>query len=151
MNRGKMVNDAMHEVIKAQRQKTPFSTRYIEFVRANIRDAVRDSVIFNIVAWQQTKGKLRTDRQFEYYGKRHSKKEGWHESRFRANEDAIIANKSDAKMLEQMTAFRAENSLDMDEEGEAWFVYITEGGDRPIAILQDEVRPELGSWEEGMR
>ena len=67
------------------------------------------------------------DRQFSYYNREKPMSSG----AFQANEQAIIANKSDAKILAQMGEFKEENSLDMCDDGEAWFVYVTEGGDRP--------------------
>lgn len=129
------MNDALAAVVaKAQREKTPFCERYIEFLQAGLPKAVQDSVVFNIVDWQWKEGKLRTDRQWEpYEGFKMvgTKPQGWDPGRFKANEDAILSNKSDEKILAEMVAFKEENSLDMCETGEAWFEYVTEGGELP--------------------
>ena len=119
------MNNIMAEVVKAQREKTPFSERYIEFLKAGLGKAITESVVFNIVQWQWKKGELRTDRQhFRYHGQELSK------GAFDGNEAAIMANKSDDKILAGMVAFKEANSLDMSETGESWYTYITTG-DRP--------------------
>lgn len=60
------MNDALREVAKRQRDKTPFCERYIEFLQANLGKAITDSVVFNVVDWQWKKGELREDRQFKW-------------------------------------------------------------------------------------
>ena len=119
------MNDVLREVAKAQREKAPFCERFIEFLQAGLDQEIIDSVNYNIIAWQERKEMLRTDRDFEYYNPQATKPLSKH--RFESNEEAIMANKSDAQVLEQMAAFRAENSLDMDEEAQQWFDYITTG------------------------
>lgn len=109
------------EIAKAQRAKTPFCQRYIEFLEADMFSEIRESVVYNIVEWQWKKGLLRTDRQYQHYTGTMST------GAFAANKEAIIANKSDDKILTQMVAFKEEHSLDMCETGEQWFSYVTEG------------------------
>ena len=121
------MNDTLREVAKRQREKTPFCERYIEMLQAGLDKVVQDAVMFNIVNWQWKKGELRTDRQFKHY----QKGEKIAPSLFSANEGAIMDNKCDAKVLEEMVAFKEANSLDMREAGEAWFGYVTEGGELP--------------------
>lgn len=123
------MNDALREVAKRQRDKTPFCDRYIEFLRAHLGKAITDSVVFNIVNWQWKKGELREDRQFKWRYRRNPMSAG----AFKANEEAVMANKSDGKILAQMAEFKDKNLLDMCEVGESWFVYITEGGTIPGA------------------
>ncbi len=142
------MNSTLAEVVKRQREKTPFSKRYIEFLQAVLPRAVQDSVLFNIVDWQWKNGELRTDRQYVHYvkGAKMSQRS------FDANEASIIENKSDAKVVgyddspqvyanergeevaTTLGAFKKENSLDMCETGEAWLVYVTEGGEMPVTI-----------------
>ena len=118
------MNSTLDRIAKKQREPTSFSTRYIEFLQAGLAPAVQDSVMFNIIEWQWKKGELRTDRQYSRYieGQEIS-----HDA-FVANEAVIMANKSDAKVLAQMTEFKAENSMDMDEAGDAWFVTLLKSG-----------------------
>lgn len=120
------MNSLMREVVKVQKAKTPFCQRYIEFLGAGLPKAISESVLFNIVQWQWKQGQLRTDRQYQRYGNTPMSADA-----FEANEAAIMANKSDDKILKQMVAFKEAHSLDMCETGEAWFVYVTEGGVRP--------------------
>jgi hypothetical protein len=117
------MNEALRIVAKAQREKTPWCERYIEFLQADLPKAITESVVFNIVQWQWKQGQLRTDRQYRGYveGQRMS------EEAFEANEANIMANKADDKILRQMVEFKEEHSLDMCEIGEQWFAYVTEG------------------------
>lgn len=124
------MNEILKEVVKRQREKTPFGSRYIQFLQADIPKAIIDQVVFNIVAWQEKRGVLRTDRQFEYY----KENERMPDEKFAANEDAIISNKSDDLVLSQMAEFREQNSLDMCPEAEAWFEYVTRGGHKPAQL-----------------
>lgn len=125
------MNEMLDLVARAQKEKTPFCNRYIEFLRSGLGRSTMDLVLFNIVAWQEGKGELRTDRQFEYYSKPMTRKA------FENNEEAIIANKSDAKILSELGEFKEAHSLDMSSLGERWFVYVTEGGDWPEAAQRD--------------
>lgn len=126
------------EVAKASRKRTPFNDRYGEFLKAGLDRAVLEAVVFNIVDWQWKDGQLRTDRSWEpYEGFKMvgGKLQGWDPGRFKANEDAIKANKSDSKILAEMLAFKEANSLDMCDTGAAWFGYVTEGGELPNVPL----------------
>lgn len=120
------MNSTLERIWKGAK-KSPFSKRYIKLLRSNIAAGIRDSVTFNIIEWQWKKGELREDRQFS----RDVEGEAISREAFQRNEEAIMANKSDALALSQMLEFKKRNSMDMDEVGEAWFVYVTEGGDRP--------------------
>jgi len=120
------MNRALDRIARSA-AKTPFSRRYIKLLRADIPPEIRDSVMFNIIEWQWKKGELREDRQYKTY----NKEKPMSNEAFVANEAAIMANKSDGAVLAQLVVFKAENSLDMDEVGDVWFAYVTEGGSRP--------------------
>ena len=119
------MNEALNEVAKAQREKTPFCERFIEFLRARLDEATMDAVNYNIIAWQEGKGELTTDRKFEHYNPAATKP--MTKERFAGNEAAIMQNKSDARALDQMAAFKTNNSFDMGEVAQQWFDYITTG------------------------
>lgn len=123
------MNDALRIVAKAERENTPFAERYIEMLQADLGKAITHSVLFNIVDWQWRKGELRTDRQYQHYNRQAEK--GMSADAFQANEQAIMDNKSDDKILTEMGEFKEEHSLDMCPVADKWFVYITEGGDAP--------------------
>lgn len=118
------MNQILDEVAKQQQQKTPFCERYIEFLKADLPKKILESVIFNIVEWQWKKGELRTDRMYKVYEGRMG------ERAFAVNEENIMANKSDDKILKEMVAFKEENSLDMCVTVAQWFDYIVNGGQR---------------------
>ena len=121
------MNEALAEVAKAQREKTPFCERFIEFLQAGLPQEVVDAVNYNIIAWQEQKGELKTDRHCEYYPAPGSKAPPMSKYKFETNEAAIMQNKSDAQALEQMSEFKAENSLDMGDEAQKWFEYVVNG------------------------
>ena len=116
------MNDVLREVAKAQREKTPFCERFIEFLQAGLDQDTMDAVNYNIIAYQEKKGILKTDRDFDYYGK-----QAMPDASFKNNESSIMQNKSDAAVLEKMAAYKTDNSLDMGEEAQKWFEYVVEG------------------------
>ena len=125
------MNDALRAVVKAQKGTTPFCVRYIEFINAGLDKEVQDAVMFNIIAWQQAKGELKTTRIFKHYeGQKMAPQV------FESNEAAIMQNKSDAIVLEKLATYKAENSLDMSEAEAQWFDYVTEG----VELDRAEVR-----------
>jgi len=129
------MNEVLAEVAKAQREKTPFCERFIEFLRARLDQATMDAVNYNIIAWQEREGVLKTDREFEYYNP--DAKKGMSAHRFKSNEANIMQNKSDVAVLEKMAAYKSEYSLDMDEVEMQWFEYVTTGqvGDKVNALV----------------
>lgn len=121
------MNTLLNEVAKTQREKTPFCERFIEFLRAGLDKATMDTVNYNIIAQQERKGMLKTDRHFEHYPDPASKAKPMSKLRFDTNEAAIMQNKSDAQVLEQMRVFMSENFHGMDEEAQGWFDYVVSG------------------------
>lgn len=121
------MNSALAEVVKAQREKTPFCERFIEFLQAGLDQSVMDAMNYNIIAWQERKGMLRTDRYFEHYPDPASKPKPMSKHKFETNEAAIMQNQSDAQVLEQMGEFMSENFHGMDDEAQGWFDYVAKG------------------------
>lgn len=119
------MNEVLAEVARAQKNKTPFCERFIEFLQAGLDQVTIDAVNYNIIAWQEREGILRTDREFEYYNR--DAKKGLSAERFKSNEANIMQNKSDAAVLGKLAAFKAENSLDTDGEAQKWFDYVVGG------------------------
>jgi hypothetical protein len=105
--------------------------RFIEFLQAGLEQETIDFVNYNIIEWQRLGGQVCTDRQFRHYDHTH-----WSQGVFDANETAIQANISDAQALNQLAEFKAETSLDMDEEAQGWFDYITTGKER-VELTKD--------------
>ena len=119
------MNEILAEVAKAQREKTPFCERFIEFLRAGLGKMTVDAVNYNIIAWQERKGVLKTDREFEHYNP--NAKKPMSGERFKSNEANIMQNKSDAAVLAKMAGYKSEYSLDMNEVEAQWFEYVTTG------------------------
>ena len=119
------MNKILAEVAKAQRETTPVCERFIEFLQAGLDQATMDAVNYNIIAWQERKGVLKTDREFEHYNP--TAKKPMSAGRFNSNEANIMQNKSDAAVLAKMADYKTENSLDMDDEAQQWFEYVTTG------------------------
>jgi len=119
------MNEILSVVAKAQREKTPFCERFIEFLQAGLDQATIDAVNYNIVAWQESEGVLKTDREFEYYNP--NAKKPMSGERFKGNEANIMQNKSDAKVLGELAEYKAEYSLDMGEVVQGWFDYVRTG------------------------
>lgn len=121
------MNNLLNEVAKAQKEGIPFCTRFIEFLQAGLDKATVDAVNYNIIAQQERKGVLKTDRHFEHYPDPASKAKPMSPLRFDTNEAAIMQNKSDARVLEQMRVFMSENFHGMDDEAQEWFEFIIAG------------------------
>jgi len=110
------------ELIRATRPaKTAFGERFVEFLQAGLSQEIIDAVNYNIIAYQQARGDVRTDRMVPQREVKMSN------AKFHDREKVIMMNDSDGKVLRQLNEFRAENSLDMDEVAQQWFDYITDG------------------------
>ena len=119
------MNEILAVVAKAQREKTPFCERFIEFLQAGLDQATINAVNYNIIAWQEREGVLKTDREFEHYSP--YAKKPLSTERFKSNEANIMQNKSDAAVLAKMAGYKSEYSLDMNEVEAQWFDFITTG------------------------
>lgn len=110
--------------------KSLFSKRYLRFLQAGLDSATLVSVLYNVIEYQRKHRTVRTDRpEPAKIGGKDAK-----ESRTAYIERMIpvMRNTSDAKVLTQLAAFRESHSLDMGDEADAWFAYVTEGGEMPV-------------------
>jgi len=108
-------------VKQGRETKTEFSQRFVDFLKAGLDQHTIESVNYNVIAYQQKNGTLRTDRMVE------PKKEKMKRSYYERRETALMQNESDQQAIDNLAVYKQENSLDMDETADQWFDYITTG------------------------
>ena len=113
--------DAQKALADSRPQKTEFGTRFSEFVQAGLDRDMQDGVLFNVVMYQSKNNTLRTDRPVQ------EKQDKMARTYFLNRERALMMNESDDQVLQQMVEYKALNSLDMDDEAQEWFDFITTG------------------------
>ena len=113
--------DAQKALAASRPPQTEFGKRYIEFLQARLDADVQECVRFNVVMYQSKNNTLRTDRPVA------EKRDKMPRQYFLARERALMMNESDDQVLEQMVMFKTENSLDMDDEAQQWYDFITTG------------------------
>lgn len=106
-----------------------FGKRWLEMMNVHFdREISADelrAITLNVVRKQRDDKTLRRDRFVP------PEKESQTQEEFETREFAIIANKSDAAVLDEMEEVEREAGLDMSEPEAAWFKYMTTGGDKP--------------------
>ena len=125
-----------HEVLAAREVKSPFSERFIQFLQAGLSWDVVEAVTYNVAAYQQNSGELRTNRVVP------PRREGESGEQFQLRRDIIDQNASDEKMLRKLSAYREENSLDMDDTEQGWYDYIATGAGAQSLGLGDAMEAE---------
>lgn len=119
----------MNNVTAELNSRTDFGTRWCEMLTANeegilSKDALR-TITMNVVQKQERSKLLRRDRHVQ------PKSDQMARPYFEARETALIMNASDGAILNEMEEVRREAGLDMSEIEQAWFDYVTSGGDLP--------------------
>ena len=111
--------------------RSAFSKRYLQCLKAGLDSATLDSVVYNIVEYQRKNRTVRTDRleQAKVGGKDTKESRETYVKRI----IPVILNDSDAKVLAQLATYKGAHSLDMGDEADAWFAYVTKGGETPVA------------------
>lgn len=113
--------DAQKALSDSRPPKTEFSKRFVEFIQARLDKQVQACVLFNVVMYQSKNNTLRTDRPVA------EKRDKMPRQYFLNRERALMMNESDDQILQQMVDYKTANSLDMDEEAQQWFDFITKG------------------------
>jgi len=134
------MREAVDRVIEAQRQDRK-ARRYTELLQAqHIRKLTQEQVkrvILAIGDWYRSKGAYRTDRVVlpdplpisrEVSAEERKEYEIAIKSRRRAKEQ----NRLDQAWLGKLNA-EIDDAFELDESEQRWFVYITEGGEMPVA------------------
>lgn len=113
--------------------KTEFGKRWMEMVQANYdREISGDelrTITMNVAAHQRDAKILRRDRhvlKVDISRERATDKKnpGLTLEEYRSREIALMANQSDAKILDEMEEIERESGLDMTEHEQAWYDYI---------------------------
>lgn len=115
--------------VKMPAARDGFGKRWVEMMDANgnmqlSNDELR-TVTLNVVRKQRDDGTVKRDRYVP------PEKEHMTRKQFNAREAALIMNKSDAAILDEMEEVEREAGLDMSELEAPWFKYVTAGGDKP--------------------